>query len=322
MKAIRVHVAGGPEALQYDEVPTPSPGEGEIRVKLAAAGLNFIDVYHRKGLYPIPTPFIPGREGAGTVDALGTGVTDLSLGDRVAFTMQPDSYAEYVNVPAWKLVPVPENVTLEQAAAVMLQGATAHYLVTDTFPLKPGDTALVHAAAGGVGLLLVQMAKMCGARVIGTVSTEEKAQLARNAGADDIIFYTKSDFETETLALTGGNGVEVVYDSVGATTFEKGFNCLKPRGYMILYGQSSGPVSSFNPQLLNAKGSVFLTRPSLGHYVANREALLNRTNDIFSWIADNKLNVRIDKSFPLAEAAEAHRYIEGRKTKGKVLLIP
>lgn len=322
MKAIRVHQTGEPDVLQIEDVPMPEPAVGEARLKIAAAGLNFIDVYHRKGWYKLPLPFTPGREAAGTVDAVGEGVVEVAVGDRVAYPIYPAGYAEYITIPAKNLVPVPDDVSLEQAAAVMLQGMTAHYLSHSTYPLKQGDTALVHAAAGGVGLLLVQMAKLRGARVIGTVSTEEKEALARAAGADEVIRYTQTDFETETLRLTGGQGVEVVYDSVGKTTFEKGFNCLKPRGYMVLFGQASGPIGDFDPQLLNSRGSLFLTRPTLGHYTASREELLWRANDLFGWMANGQLNVRIDQTFPLAQAADAHRYIEARKTKGKVLLIP
>lgn len=322
MKAIQVHKTGEPDVLQLVDIPAPNPAHGEIQIKVAAAGLNFIDVYHRKGWYTLPLPFTPGREAAGTVSALGDGVTEFQLGDRVAYPIYPAGYAEYITIPAKNVVPVPDEVTLEQAAAVMLQGMTAHYLAHNTYPLKSGDTALVHAAAGGVGLLLVQIAKMRGARVIGTVSTKEKEDLARAAGADEIIRYTEADFEAETLRLTNEQGVEVVYDSVGKTTFEKGLNCLKPRGYMVLYGQASGPIAEFDPQLLSRGGSLFLTRPTLGHYVASREELLQRAHDLFTWMAADKLNVRIDKTFPLANAADAHRYIEARQTKGKVLLIP
>jgi len=322
MRAIRVSETGGPEVLQIGETPIPEPGPGEARVRVAAAGLNFIDVYHRKGLYGLTPPFTPGREGGGVVDKVGTDVTGVAVGDRVAFAMQPDSYAEYVAVPAWKLAPVPDGVDMRIATAVMLQGMTAHYLTYSSYPLSPGDTTLVHAAAGGVGLLLVQLAKKRGAKVIGTVSTEEKAELARKAGADEVILYTEVDFETETLRLTGDEGVNVVYDSVGVTTFMKGLNCLKPRGPMVLFGQASGPVGSFDPQILNAKGSLFLSRPSLGHYIADRAELLQRTGDLFGWIEAGELDVRIDRTYPLADAAEAHRYIEARRTKGKVLLIP
>jgi NADPH2:quinone reductase len=322
MKAIQVHETGGSEVLQLREVATPEPGRGEARIKVAAAGLNFIDVYHRVGLYDLRLPFIPGREAGGVVDAVGPEVSEVQVGDRVAFALHPAGYAEYVVLPAWKLVPVPDDVEMYPATAAMLQGMTAHYLVHDSYRIRPGDSALVHAAAGGVGQLLVQIAKLRGARVIATVSTEEKAALARAAGADEVILYTQADFETETLRLTDNAGVQVVYDSVGKDTFLKGLNCLRPRGYMVLYGQASGPVGPFNPQILNSKGSLFLTRPSLGHHVATREELLQRAEDIFGWMAGGQLNVRVDRTFPLAAAAEAHRYIEGRQTKGKVLLIP
>ena len=322
MKLIRVHEFGGPEALQYEDAPVPEPGFGEARVRIEAIGLNFIDCYHRKGLYPGTLPVTPGMEAAGVVDAVGPGTDGLKAGDCVAYATHQGSYAEYTTVPAEKLVPVPDEVSTQQAAAVMLQGMTAHYLALTTYPIGPTDTALVHAAAGGVGLLLVQMAKRAGARVIGTVSTEEKAALARQAGADEIIFYTQSDFEEETRRLTDNQGVNVVYDSVAKTTFEKGLNCLKPRGYMVLYGQSSGPVSEFNPQILNQKGSLFLTRPSLTHYANDREELLQRSGDLFRWMSSGELDVRIDTTFALADASAAHRYIEGRQTKGKVLLIP
>ena len=322
MKAIRVHEFGGPEMMRYEDVPVPQPGEGEARVKIEAAGLNFIDIYHRTGQYPANTPIIPGMEGAGVVDAIGPGVTVVKPGDRVAYAMQQGSYAEYAIVQAWKLVLVPQEVTLQQAAAVMLQGMTAHYLSHSTYPLSEKDTALVHAAAGGVGQLLVQLAKYRRARVIGTVSTQEKAELSRKAGADEVIIYTQADFETETKRMSGGKGVEVVYDSVGKTTFNKSLNCLRPRGCLVLYGQSSGAVESLDPQELNRKGSLFLTRPSLGHYVADREELLWRAGDLFNWIASGELDLRIDQTFPLSEAPDAHSYVEDRKTKGKVLLIP
>ena len=322
MRAIRVHAFGGAEVLQYEEAPLPVPGPGEARVKIEAAGVNFIDIYHRTGRYQGQLPMVLGVEAAGVVDAVGPQVTEVQVGDRVAYAMQQGTYAEYAVVPAWKLVPLPDAIDIRQAAAVMLQGMTAHYLTHNTYPLQPGETALVHAAAGGVGLLLVQIAKRRGARVIGTVSTEEKAALARQAGADEVIRYTEQDFEAETRRLTGGAGVHVVYDSVGKATFGKSLNCLRPRGYMVLFGQSSGAVAPFDPQLLNTKGSLFLTRPSLGHYIADRKELLWRAGDLFAWIAAGELNVRIDQTFPLAEAAEAHRSMEGRKTKGKVLLIP
>jgi NADPH2:quinone reductase len=322
MKAIRVHQFGDPEVLRYEEVPLPEPGAGEARVKIEAAGVNFIDIYHRTGKYPGQLPITLGTEGAGVVDAVGSGVSDVKPGDRVAYAMQQGAYAEYAAVPASKLVLIPDNVDTREAAAVMLQGMTAHYLCYSTYPLQPGETALIHAAAGGVGLLLVQVAKRCGARVLGTVSTEEKARLAREMGADEVILYTQADFEAETRRLTAGQGVDVVYDSVGKTTFDQSLNCLKPRGYLVLFGQSSGPVPPLDPQTLNAKGSLFLTRPTLGHYVANRKELLERAGDLFEWMASGELHVRIDQTFPLAEAAEAHRYLEARKTKGKLLLVP
>lgn len=322
MHAILVQEYGGPQVLQIEGIPTPEPGPGEARVKIEAAGVNFIDVYHRTGSYPGQLPITPGVEGAGVVDSVGPDVEDLRPGDRVAYAMQRGSYSEYAVVPAWKLVSIPDGLDTQLAAAVMLQGMTAHYLSHSTYPLQSGETALVHAAAGGVGQLLVQLAKRRGARVIGTVSTEEKARLARAAGADDVILYSEVDFESETRRLTGGAGVEVVYDSVGQTTFDRSLNCLKTRGYMVLYGQSSGPAPSLDPQVLNRKGSLFLTRPSLGHYAADREALLARSGDLFRWMAAGELKVQIDRTFPLADAPQAHRYIEGRKTKGKLLLIP
>jgi NADPH2:quinone reductase len=322
MKAIVVHNCGGPEVLTYHETEAPTPKAGEALVKLEAIGLNYIDVYHRTGLYPLPRPFIPGMEAAGTVEAIGPDVTDVAVGDRVAYAMQPGAYAEYAAVPAWKLVNVPASVTSEQAAAAMLQGMTAHYLVTSVHPLKSGETSLIHAAAGGVGLLLVQLTKHLGARAIGTVSTEAKAALARAAGADEVILYTEQDFEQETRRLTDGRGVEVVYDSVGRDTFLKSLNCLAPRGMLALFGQSSGPVESFDLALLAQKGSLFLTRPSLAHYAATRAELLWRAGQLFNWIGAGELKLRIEKTFPLSAAAEAHRQLEGRKTTGKVLLIP
>jgi len=321
MKAIRIHEFGGHEVLRYDDLPLPEPGAGEARVKLAAIGVNFIDIYHRKGQYPGKLPLTLGQEGAGVVDAVDANVTNLKVGDHVAYAGVQGAYAEYAIVPAARLVPVPDDVELDLAAAVMLQGMTAHYLTHNTFPLKPGDTALVHAAAGGVGQLLVQLAKRCGARVIGTASAA-KLDLARAAGADAVIAYNEEDFEAAARSLTGGRGVDVVYDSVGKTTFDKSLNCLRLRGYMVLFGQSSGPVPPLDPQILNGKGSLFLTRPTLAHYMVTREELLSRTNDLFSWIAAGELKVTIDTTFPLAQAAEAHRYLEGRQTKGKVLLVP
>lgn len=322
MHIIRVHEFGDASRLVYEETPLPEPKPGEVRVKVAAAGLNFVEIYQRKGMYPMPLPFAIGAEFAGTVDALGADVSGFHLGQRVATASGSGGYAEYAIAPAGRLVPVPDGVALEQAAAVMLQGMTAHYLAFSTYPLKPGDTALVHAAAGGVGLLLVQIAKKCGARVLATVSSPEKAQLAREAGADEVILYSQDDFEVEVKCLTDGKGVEVVYDGVGKTTFAKGLNCLKPRGYMVLYGQASGPVDPIEPQILNQKGSLFLTRPTLGHYLLTRAELLQRAGDLFNWMAADQLKVRVDCSFPLADAASAHRYMEGRETKGKVLMIP
>ncbi|HNP73784.1 MAG TPA: quinone oxidoreductase [Kouleothrix sp.] len=321
MKAIRIHEFGGPEVLRADDLPLPEPGPGEARVKLAATGVNFIDIYHRKGLYPGKLPLTLGQEGAGTVDAVGAGVADVKPGDQVAYASVQGAYAEYALVPAARLVPVPAGVAPDQAAAVMLQGMTAHYLALSTFALKPGDTALVHAAAGGVGQLLVQIAKQRGARVIGTASAA-KLDLARAAGADEVIGYNEQDFEAEVKRLTGGTGVDVVYDSVGKTTFDKSLNCLRPRGFLVLYGQSSGPVPPLDPQVLNGKGSLFLTRPTLGHYTATRDELLWRANDLFGWMRDGTLKVAIDTTFALADAADAHRYLEGRNTKGKVLLLP
>jgi NADPH2:quinone reductase len=322
MKAIRVHELGGADVLTYEDVPTPDPKAGEARVRVEAAGQNFIDIYQRTGQYPMQLPFIPGSEGAGVVDAVGADVTELEPGDRVAWAMVPPSYAEQVCVPVRHLVRIPDGVDTQQAAAVMLQGLTAHYLCTSTYPVAEGDKTLVHAAAGGVGHLLVQMIKKRGGWVAGTVSTEEKAELARSAGADEVIRYTETDFEEEVKRLTDGAGLNAVYDSVGKTTFDKSLNCLKMRGYMVLYGQSSGAVEPVNPQILNQKGSLFLTRPGLNAYVATREELEWRCNDLFSWMLAGELDVRIDQAFPLSDAADAHRYMEARKTKGKVLLIP
>ena len=308
--------------MVLEEIAVPEPKPGEVRVKVAAAGLNFIDVYQRSGQYKMPLPFTPGMEAAGVVDALGAGVHGVHVGERVAYCMVSGAYAEYALAPAAKLVPVPDAVGMEQAAALMVQGMTAHYLALSTDPRKPGDTALVHAAAGGAGRLLVQMAKRCGARVLATVGSQEKAVLARSAGADEVILYNEVDFEAVVKEVTGGKGVEVVYDSVGKTTFDKSLNCLRPRGYMVLYGQASGAVGLLDPQILNAKGSLFLTRPSLGHYLLTRDELLSRSGDLFDWLAAGELDVRIDQVFPLAQAADAHAYIEGRRTMGKVVLRP
>jgi NADPH2:quinone reductase len=322
MKAVQVKQPGGPEAMELVDVPVPEPKPNEAIVKLAASGVNFIDVYHREGRYKVPLPFILGQEGAGTVTAVGSDVKSPKKGDRVAWTGLMGGYAEYAAVPADRLVPVPTGVTEQQAAAAMLQGMTAHYLSHDTYPLKRGETALIHAAAGGVGLLLVQMARQIGARILATVSTEEKAKLAREAGADEIIFYTKTDFEAETKRLTDGKGVHVVYDSVGKTTFEKGLNVLRPRGMMVLFGGSSGAVPPFDPIVLTQKGSLFLTRPSLGNYIATREELVARSSAIFGMMASGKLKLRIEHTYALAEAQQSHRDLEGRKTTGKLLLIP
>jgi NADPH2:quinone reductase len=322
MKAIQVKQHGGPDVLEVAEVPVPQPKENEVMVKIAAAGVNFIDVYQREGRYKLPLPFIAGQEGAGTVTAVGTNVTTLKVGDRVAWAGVQGSYAEYQAAPAERLVRIPEGVSDRDAAASMLQGMTAHYLTHDTFPLKPGDTALIHAAAGGVGLLLVQMAHNIGARVIGTVSTEAKAKLAREAGADEIIFYSKSDFEAETKRLTGGKGVDVVYDGVGKDTYEKGLNVLRPRGYMVLFGASSGAVAPFDPIVLSTKGSLFLTRPMLAPHIATSEELQARAGAVLGMIASGKLKLRVEHTYPLAQAAQAHRDLQGRKTTGKLLLLP
>ena len=322
MKAIRIHTPGGPEALKFDDVPEPTPGPGQALVKLAAAGVNFIDVYFRTGMYKAPLPLTLGLEGAGVVTAVGTGVTDVKIGDTVAWTGVPGSYAQMAVVPADRLVKLPPGVEPKVGAAAMLQGLTAHYLVRSSYPLKKGDTCLVHAAAGGMGLLLCQMGKMLGATVIGTVSTEEKAALAKGAGAEHVILYTQQDFEPEVKRITGGRGVDVVYDGVGATTFDKSLNCLRPRGYMILFGAASGPVPSLDLQVLNVRGSLFLQRPSLNHHIAAREELLQRAGEVLGWIKEGKIKLRIEHQFPLAQAAEAHKALEGRKTTGKILLIP
>jgi len=322
MKAIQVKQLGGPEAMELVELPVPQPKANEAVVKLAASGVNFVDVYFREGRYKATPPFVLGQEGAGVVTAVGPDVNSVNVGDRVAWTGVQGSYAEYAAIPADRLVPIPKGVSDEQAAAAMLQGMTAHYLSHDTYPLKQGETALIHAAAGGVGLLLTQMAHNIGARVIATVSTEEKAELARGAGAHDVIFYTESDFETETKRLTGGKGVDVVYDSVGKTTFEKGLNILRPRGMMVLFGGSSGAVPPFDLILLSQKGSLYVTRPSLVHYISTREELLARSGAVFGMIAAGKLKLRIEHKYPLTEAQQAHRDLESRKTTGKLLLIP
>jgi len=322
MKAIQVKQPGGPEVLELVDVPVPEPKANEAVVKLAASGVNFIDVYQREGRYKVLLPFVLGQEGAGVVNAVGSNVTSLKAGDRFAWTGLLGGYAEYAAVPADRLVAIPAGVTDQQAAAAMLQGMTAHYLCHDTYPLKRGETALVHAAAGGVGLLLVQMAHNIGARVLATVSTEEKAKLAREAGADEIILYGKSDFEAETRRLTNGQGLHVIYDSVGKTTFEKGLNVLRPRGMMVLFGGSSGAVPPFDLIALSQKGSLYVTRPTLVNYIASREELMSRSGAVFAMISSGKLKLRIAHTYQLAEAQRAHRDLEGRKTTGKLLLLP
>jgi NADPH:quinone reductase len=322
VKKIRVDKYGGPEDMILVDVFPPEPEKGEVLVRLEAIGVNFIDIYQRAGLYRNPLPFTPGNEGAGVVVQTGQNVHEVARGDRVAYAGVLGSYAEYAVVPAQRLVKLPDGIDARTAAALMLQGMTAHYLTHSTYPLKRGDTCLVHAAAGGVGLLLVQMAKSQGARVIGTASTPEKAELARSLGADAVIPYAEEDFGEDVKQLTDGRGVQVVYDSVGQATFDRSLDCLVPRGYLVLFGQSSGPVPPFDPQVLNAKGSLFLTRPSLAHYTATREELLERANDVLGWAASGKLAVRIGAEIPLAEAAEAHRLLSTRRTSGKVLLLP
>jgi len=323
MKAIRVNEHGGPEVLSYEDVPVPEPGQGEARIRLAASGVNYIDTYQRTGLYPRELPLTLGLEGAGEVEAVGEGVEEVAEGDYVAFAGIPGAYAEYIVAPVDRLVPF--NVTYVEArmaAAIMLQGMTAHYLTHSTFPIEEGQTVLVHAAAGGVGLLLCQLAKMRGATVIGTVSTEEKAKLARGTGADEVILYTEQDFAKETDRITGGEGVHVVYDSVGKDTFDKSLDALRPRGYMVLFGASSGPVPPFDLQVLNQKGGLYVTRPALAQYTATREELLWRAQSLFTWIGQNNLDVRIGGTYKLSEADQAHRDLEGRKTTGKLILIP
>jgi NADPH2:quinone reductase len=322
MKATLFNAHGGPEVLSYEDVSEPTPSAGEVLLRLDAGGLNYIDTYHREGLYPVDLPCIPGVEGAGVVIGLGDGVTDVKEGDRVGFAGAMGSYAEQIAVPADRLIPLPEGCSSEDAAAVLLQGMTAHYLVHGSYCLGADDTALVHAAAGGVGLLLVQMAKKRGARVIGTVSTAEKEALAREAGADEVIRYTETDFEAETRRLTDDAGVEVVYDSVGLTTFDAGLRLLKPLGTMVLFGQSSGPVPPVNPQILSAEGSLFLTRPTMAHYILTRQALLDRASEVLNWVASGELSVRVGARYSLAEAGAAHTALQSRQTTGKVLLLP
>lgn len=320
-KAVRVHAFGDPSVLRYEDIPDPTPKPGEAVVRLEAIGVNYIDVYHRIGLYPVPLPFTIGQEGAGTVEAVGGGVTTVRPGDRVAWTGVFGSYAELSAIPVDRLVTVPSAITAKQAAAAMLQGMTAHYLSTDTYPLKAGDTCLIHAGAGGVGLLLTQMARMRGARVITTVSTAEKAELSRQAGADETVLYTRDDFDTEVKRLTDGRGVQVVYDSVGQATFEKSLASLAPRGMLVLFGQSSGKPGKLDPLALQ-KGSWFLTRPTIVHYTANRRELEQRAGAVFAWIEAGRLQLRMEHEFALQDAAGAHRAIEARVTTGKLLLVP
>jgi NADPH2:quinone reductase len=322
MRAIRVHQPGGPEVLKLQEVPDPRPGAGEASVRLEAIGVNFIEVYQRTGQYHSPLPFTPGAEGAGRVVELGPDVTGLKVGDRVAGVNFKGAYAELAVAPVERLVVLPESIEVKLAAAVMLQGMTAHYLTLSTYPLAPENHCLIHAAAGGVGLLLCQIAKLRGARIIGTVSTPEKAALATSAGANDVVLYTRQNFVEEARRLTGGRGVHVVNDSVGKTTFDGSLDSLRPRGMMVLFGQSSGPVPPVDPQVLNRKGSLYLTRPTLGNYIATREELSARATDLFRWIVEGSLPVRIDRTYPLGEAAQAQAALEGRKTTGKVLLLP
>jgi NADPH2:quinone reductase len=322
MKKIVVHEYGEPDVMQLEEAPIPEVGPGQVRIRVEAIGLNYIDTYKRSGAYKGALPMTPGEEAAGVIDAVGAGVTEVQVGQRIAYSFVQGAYAEYAVIPAEKAILIPENLDTQTAAAALLQGMTAHYLTHDTFPLGRGHTALIHAAAGGTGQLIVQMAKLRGARVISTVSTPEKAQLVRELGADEVIIYTRQDFEAEVKRLTGGKGVDVVYDSVGKDTFEKGLNLLRPRGYMVLFGQASGPVPALEPQILNAKGSLFLTRPSLGHYLLDRAELVYRANDVFSRAASGALKVRVDRRFPLGEAAAAHQALTSRGTAGKLLLIP
>ena len=322
MRAIQIKKTGGAEVLEYVDLPDPTPKPNEALVQIKAVGVNFIDIYVREGRYPASLPLIPGQEGAGVVASVGPEAKGVNVGDRVAYSSIPGSYAEFATVPADRLVRIPDKLGFEEAAAAMLQGMTAHYLVNSTYALKRGETALIHAAAGGVGLLLVQMARQIGARVIGTVSTDEKAELARQAGADHVVLYTRTDFEAETKRITGNEGVHVVYDSVGKTTFEKSLNVLRPRGHMVSFGGSSGPVPPFDPLVLTQKGSLFLTRPSLGHYILGRKELEWRSGDVLSAIATGKLKLRIEHRYALSDAQQAHRALEGRKTTGKLLLVP
>ncbi|MDD9888774.1 MAG: quinone oxidoreductase [Gammaproteobacteria bacterium] len=322
MKAVRIKEYGGPEVMSYEDIDIPIVSETDVLVKIAASGINYIDTYQRSGLYQIPLPATLGLEAAGIVEEVGSAVTNFKVGDRVAYTSVPGAYAEYAAVPEEKIVALAEGVSFEQGAATMLQGCTAHYLCKSTYVVKEGDRCLIHAAAGGVGLLLIQMVKNAGGFVIGTVSTEEKAALAKAAGADEVILYSEKDFETEVKRITAGAGVNVVYDSVGKSTFEKSIDCLSKLGYMVLYGNASGPVTEFNPATLGPKGSLFLTRPTLFDYTADRESLDWRSGDVFSWIADGSLKLRIEHFYPLADVQQAHIDLEGRKTTGKVILTP
>ena len=322
MKAVRVHEFGGPEVMRYEEADTPRPAPGEALVRIESTGVNYLDVQYRTGRLKPPLPFVIGSEGAGIVVEAGAGVTDVAAGDRVAYAMALGSYAEYAVVPAWKLVVVPSHIDLQTASAIILQGLTAHYLTHSTFPLKRGDTALVHAAAGGVGQIVTQVAHLLGARVIATAGTDAKADIARACGADEVIVYTRQDFEAETKRLTDGKGVHVIYDGVGKSTFDQDLNLLRPRGYLVLFGGASGAVPPFDPIRLTQKGSLFLTRPSLGNYIATREELEQRSNDLFRMISSGKLKLRIPHTYKLQDAQQAHRDLEGRKTTGKLLLIP
>ena len=322
MKAMRFHQHGGPEVLVYEDAPTPEAGPGEAIVRIEAIGLNYIDTYHRDGLYPVELPCIPGMEAAGTIARIGDGVEGVNIGDRIAYAGSLGAYAEEAAVAVDRLVPLPDDISCEVGAAAMLQGMTAHYLAHGSYALGKDDTALIHAGAGGVGLLLIQMAKRLGARVLTTVSTEEKEQLARAAGADEVIRYTERDFAEDVMTLTDGRGVDVVYDSVGKTTFDKSLDVLRPLGYLILFGQSSGPVEPVDPGILNVKGSLFLTRPTMAHYIPTREALLQRAGDVLGWIGSGELDLRIGDRFALADAADAHRALQGRKTTGKVVILP
>jgi len=320
MKAIYIEQTGGPDVLRYGDVPKPVAGPGQALVKIAASGVNFIDTYHRTGLYKLPLPAILGSEGAGVIEAVGEGVTAFKPGDRVAYAMTRGSYAEYAAVPASLLVKIPDSVSFDDAAAVMLQGMTAHYLTNSTFPLTKDHTVLVHAAAGGTGRLVVQMAKILGARVIGTAGSPDKARVAKEAGADEVILYKEHDFLAETKSLTGGAGVDAVYDSVGADTFMKSLDCLKVRGTLVLFGNASGAVPPFDPLLLSQKGSLFLTRPNLGNYISDRKELEWRAGDLFRWLSEKKLTLLGEHIYKLADAAQAHRDLEGRKTTGKLIL--